>query len=103
MGELLLEKESYELIGLCMEVHRELGPGFSEAIYKEALEIELRERNIPYVREKVFIVKYKGRVLKKKYKADFIVYDTIILEAKAVAAIIDDFIRITINYLKVRD
>jgi PD-(D/E)XK nuclease superfamily len=63
MAELILQKESYELIGLCMEVHRQLGPGFSEAIYKEALEIELQEHNIAYEREKVFRVDYKGHSL----------------------------------------
>jgi len=100
MAELILAKECYELIGLCMEVHRELGPGFSEAIYKEALEIELKLHNVPYEREKLCRVKYKGFTLVKRYNADFVVYDSIILEAKAVSAIIDDFIRVTVNYLK---
>jgi len=96
-----LEKELYELIGLCMEVHRELGPGFSEAIYKDALEIELKRNNIPYQREKSFKVLYKNEILPKRYNADFVVYDSIILEAKAVSAIIDDFVRKTVSYLKV--
>ena|SRR5689334_9269476 len=98
MGD--LEKECYELIGLCMEVHRELGPGFSEAIYKDALEIELKRHNIPYEREKRFTVLYKGETLPKKYKADFIVYNAILLEAKAVSTIVEDFVKITIIYLK---
>ena len=101
MGSLLLEKECYELIGLCMEVHSELGPGFSEAIYKDALEIELRNNNIPYEREKSFKVQYKGETLKWKYNADFIVYNSFILEAKAVSSIIDDFVKVVVNYLKV--
>jgi len=96
-----LEKELYELIGLCMEVHRELGPGFSEAIYKDALEIELKRHDIPYQREKSFKVFYKDELLPRRYNADFVVHDSIILEAKAVSAIIQDFVRITINYLKV--
>lgn len=54
MTELLLKEESYEIIGLCMEVHRQLGPGFQEAIYKDALEHELKEATIPYEREKGF-------------------------------------------------
>ena len=103
MAELILAKECYELIGLCMEVHRELGPGFSEAVYKEELEIELKLHNIPYEREKLFRVKYKGFTLVKRYNADFVVYDSIILEAKAVSAIIDDFIRKTVSYLKVSE
>jgi GxxExxY protein len=101
MSDLFLEKECYELIGLCMEVHRELGPGFSEAIYKEALEIELKERDIPYEREKIFKVEYKGRTLRKRYAADFVVYNLIILEAKAVSSLIEQFVTVTINYLKV--
>jgi len=101
MAQLILEKECYELIGLCMEVHRQLGPGFSEAIYKEALEIELKEHEIAFNREKVFRVDYKGHRLKKRYNADFVVYDSIILEAKAVSTIIQEFITITINYLNV--
>ena len=99
MGD--LEKEVYELIGLCMEVHSELGPGFSEAIYKDALEIELKKHDIPYQREKSFKVLYKGEILPKRYNADFVVYDSIILEAKAVSSIIDDFVKKTISYLKV--
>jgi GxxExxY protein len=101
MGKIILQKECYELIGLCMEVHSELGPGFSEVVYKDALEIELRNHEIPYEREKVYQVLYKGRILKRKYNADFVVYNSIILEAKAVDSIIDRFISITINYLKV--
>jgi len=101
MGNLLYGKECYELIGLCMEVHRELGPGSSEVIYKDALEIELKDHNIPYVREKEFIAKYKGHTLDRKYNVDFIVYNLIILEAKAVSSVIQDFIGITVNYLKV--
>jgi GxxExxY protein len=101
MAQLILEKECYELIGLCMEVHCQLGPGFSEAIYKEALEIELKNHNIPYEREKVFRVDYKGHRLRKRYNADFVVYNSIILEAKAVSTIIADFITTTINYLKI--
>ncbi len=100
MGHILLEKECYELVGLCMEVHRRLGPGFSEIIYKDALEIELQNHNIPYVREKRFKVNYKGVTLRHEYNADFVVYDSIILEAKAVSSIIDEFISIVINYLK---
>jgi len=103
MGNLILEKECYELIGLCMEVHRVLGPGFSEVIYKDALEIELMDHNIPYQREKPFNVLYKDRRLKRRYNADFIVYDSLLLEAKAVESIIDDFVTVAINYLKAAD
>ena len=89
------------MIGLCMEVHRELGPGFSEVVYKDALEIELKNHHIPYSREKIFNVLYKGTNLPRKYNADFVVYNAIILEAKAVKSLVEEFIGITINYLKV--
>ena len=88
------------MVGLCMEVHRQLGPGFSEVIYKDALEIELKNHNIPYAREKEFEVLYKGHKLKRKYNVDFVVYDSITLEAKAVSCIIEQFKGVVINYLK---
>ena len=83
-----------------MEVHRELGPGFSEVVYKDALEIELKNHNIPYSREQIFNVMYKGINLPRKYNADFVIYNAIILEAKAVKSLVEEFIGITINYLK---
>src|SRR6185436_1072573 len=99
--ELLYKAECYEIIGLCMEVHRELGPGFSEVIYKDALEIELKEHNIPYTREKEFTARYKKHQLKRNYDVDFIIRNAIILEAKAVSCIINDFVKVTMNYLAV--
>ena len=60
MADLILKDDSYELIGICMEVHRELGMGFREIIYKDALEYEFQQRDIPYERERPFIVKYKS-------------------------------------------
>ena len=84
-----------------MEVHRQLGPGFSEVIYKDALEVELKTQNIPYSRERAFEVLYKGHALPRKYNADFVIYNAIILEAKAVKCLIEEFIGIAINYLKV--
>ena len=86
-----------------MEVHRVLGPGFSEVIYKDALEIELMDHNIPYQRDKPFNALSKDRRLKRRYNADFIVYDSLLLEAKAVESIIDDFVTVAINYLKAAD
>jgi len=99
--ELLYKAECYEIIGLCMEVHRELGPGFSEVIYKDALEIELKEQKIPYTREKEFTARYKKLQLKRNYDVDFIIRNAIILEAKAVSCIINDFVKVTMNYLAV--
>jgi GxxExxY protein len=100
MGEIIFKEESYKIVGVCMEVHNNLGMGFKEAVYKDALEIEFKGREIPFIREKQYKIEYKGIVLPHKYYADFIVYDSIILEVKSTAFIIDNFIAQTINYLK---
>jgi GxxExxY protein len=72
--------ENYTIVGLCMEVHRILGPGLLEIVYKDALEIEFKNHNIPYEREKRYDVEYKGYILPHNFYADFVVYDDIILE-----------------------
>lgn len=100
MTEIILKEESYKIIGSCMEVHRELGFGFKEIIYKDALEIEFKEGKIPYVREKLYRITYKGKLLPRRYSADFVVYDSIILEVKAMPMIINNFVLQTRNYLK---
>ena len=84
-----------------MEVHRELGMGFKEIIYKDALEIEFKSNGIRFQREQPYRIEYKGKLLPRKYFADFVVYDSIILEVKAVSVIINPFVYQTINYLKV--
>ena len=100
MAEIILKEESYQLIGICMEVHRQLGMGFKEIVYKDALEIELKEAGISFEREKLYKIEYKNRVLRHKYCADFIVYDSILLEVKSTPVIVNSFIAQTINYLK---
>lgn len=100
MPEIIFKEESYQIVGLCMEVHRQLGMGFREVIYKDALEIEFRENNVPYLREKLYKIEYKGIVLPHKYKADFIVFDQIVLEVKSTSLLVDSFVAQTINYLK---
>ncbi len=84
-----------------MEVHNNLGAGFLEIVYKDALEYEFRKANIPYEREKMYEVNYKGIILPHKFYADFVVNENIILEVKAVAGIADEFIAQAINYLVV--
>ena len=84
-----------------MEVHNNLGAGFLEIVYKDALEYELRKADIPFEREKEYIVNYKGIVLSHKFYADFVVFDKIILEVKAVSTIEEEFIAQAINYLSV--
>ena len=95
----LMRNETYKIIGLAMEVHRIIGKGFLEIVYKDALEIEFTDNFIGYEREKTYTIEYKGRLLKRKYNADFVVYDNLILEVKAQSGIYDEDIKQTINYL----
>ena len=99
--ELVYKEESYQIIGKCMEVYNELGHGFLEAVYKDALEILFNQRNIFFEREKEYLVYFRGIVLRHKFKADFVVYDKIILVVKCVTVLTDEHIAQTINYLKV--
>lgn len=83
-----------------MEVHRELGMGFKEVLYKDAIAVELRAKKIPFKREKEFRIEYKGIILPHNFYADFVIYDSIILEVKSASFIINNFVAQTINYLK---
>jgi len=101
MAELLYRDESYEIIGRCMDVHNNLGKGFLEIVYKDALEYEFNKKGIPFEREKKYEVHYKGIILPHNFFADFVVYDKIILEVKCMSGIADEHIAQTLNYLKV--
>ena len=98
--ELRRDPQTYAIIGACMAVHNELGPGFLEAVYQEALEIEFVRRAIPYVREKRLLIDYGGIQLRTSYDADFFCYDSVILETKAVNELIPKHQAQTIHYLK---
>jgi GxxExxY protein len=100
---LIYKNESFEIIGACMEVHRELGCGFLEAVYQEALALEFDNRNIPYKQELPLQIKYKDQLLNKKYKADFVCFDKIIIELKALSAFAPEHMAQTLNYLKITD
>jgi GxxExxY protein len=84
MIELLLKDEVYVIIGTAMEVHNVLGCGFLEAVYQEALEIEFRKQNIPFTSQSQLPIKYKDHLLKKTYVADFICFNKIVIEIKAI-------------------
>ena len=99
MTELIYKEEFYKIIGICMEVHRLLGRGFLEIIYKDSLEYECKKNNIPFEREKEYKIPYKEIILQHMYYADFVLFDKIILEVKAINGIIDEFIKQTLNYL----
>ncbi len=99
-GVLLFKEESYKIIGAAMEVHRLLGCGFVEPVYQEALEKEFTLRGIPFEREKELGINYKGYTLTKTFRADFICYDKIILELKAVKEFTDEHYAQIYNYLR---
>lgn len=94
------QKETYKIIGICMEVHRNLGPGLLEIVYKDALEIEFKENNIPFEREKEYSIEYKGKVLPHKFYADFIINEDIVLEVKAIKEFSSEHIAQILNYIK---
>ena len=97
---LILKDEVYQIVGAAMDVATHLGCGFLEAVYQEALEIELSERRIPFVSQKGIQISYKGCVLKKEYVADLVCYDQIIVELKAIRAITEIEEAQLLNYLK---
>ena len=101
MASFPLKDETYKIIGLCIEVHNQLGPGFLEIVYKDALELEFKEAKIQYERERMYAVNYKGVILPHKFFADFVVLDSVILEVKGNKGIADDHIAQALNYLKV--
>lgn len=101
METILFKQESYLIIGKCMEVHNNLGAGFLEIVYKDALEWEFRKANILFEREKKYDVHYKGVMLPHKFYADFVLFDNIILEVKGASGISDEFVAQALNYLKV--
>jgi GxxExxY protein len=96
---MLYEDETYKIIGSAMEVHKELGCGFLENVYQEALEMEFNLQNIVYKREAAIPIYYKNKLLLKHYIADFICYDKIIVELKALSALTSEHQAQVINYL----
>jgi GxxExxY protein len=98
--ELILGDECYAVIGAAMEVHSQLGPGFLEAVYQEALEMELSSRRTPFEAQKTLTISYKGQVLKKEYVADVICYGQIIVELKAMERLTGKEESQILNYLK---
>ena len=97
---LVYQNESYAIRGAAIKVYNTLGCGFLEAVYQEALEIEFVKRGIPYEREKELRIVYDGVVLNKTYIADFVCYDKIIVELKAVKELDDSYRSQVFNYLK---
>ena len=99
-NKILYREESFAIIGACMKVHRTLGAGFLEAVYEEALEREFQNLKIPFKRQVKLDLYYGNQELTKQYRADFICYDEIIVEIKAVSLIPTAFYAQLQNYLK---
>ena len=98
---LIYRTEAFTIIGKCYNVHNNLGPGFLEIVYKDALEYEFVKNRIPFSREVEYKVIYRNIILPHRFYADFVVFDKIILEVKGITRIAEEHIAQTINYLKV--
>jgi len=99
MVDLIFKEECFKIIGACLEVHKTIGCGFLEPIYQEALSIEFNKQNIPFEKEKILCIIYKDIELEKKYIADFICYDKIIVELKALSSLDSEHESQVLNYL----
>jgi GxxExxY protein len=96
---MLYPEESYRIMGACFEVHNRKGCGFLEPVYQECLEIELDYQAIPFVPQPELQLTYRGRVLEQTYKPDFICFEKILLEIKAVDQLTEKHVAQVINYL----
>lgn len=101
MTDLIYPEESRQLLGIAMQLHRELGCGFKEKVYQDAFEVLLRENNIPYEREKRLTLTYHGVLLEHDFFYDFLCYERIGVELKAYCEITGEFESQIINYLHV--
>ena len=99
--DLLFKEECYKIIGAAMNVHKILGTGFAESVYQEAFSIELKECGIPFEKEKEIKVIYKGHELEKSFRVDFLCYNKIIVELKAVNLLATEHTAQVLNYLHV--
>lgn len=101
MTDFLYEKDTYKIIGALIEVYKNLGKGFSEIVYKDAFEYELKRIDFSFEREKEYLVHYKDIILKHKFYADFVVLDKIIIEIKSTDGLNEKHISQCLNYLYV--
>ena len=103
MTEIIYKEEAYKIMGACFEVYREKGCGFLEAVFQECLELEFTDQGIPFVAKPRLQLHYKGRPLKQTYEPDFVCFDQIIVEIKAVSALTDEHRAQVHNYLRATD
>ena len=99
MKEILYKEESFAIIGACFNVYKDKGCGFVEPVYQECLEIEFAFQKIPALSQKELLMSYRGQPLKQRYKPDFICFEKIILEIKAVSQLTDEHRSQILNYL----
>ena len=99
-SKLIFEEETYKVIGACMKVHRNLGSGFLESVYQEALEKEFGSQQIEFQRQLKLRLMYDGQTMKKYFVADFVCYEKILLEIKAANFLVKEAEAQVINYLK---
>lgn len=100
MSELLYRSESHQIMGACFEVYKEKGCGFLEAVFQECLAFEFGDQGIPYVEQPKLGLSYKGRLLRQTYSPDFVCFEKIIVELKAVSALADEHRAQMHNYLR---
>lgn len=91
--------ESYQIVGACFEVYNEMGCGFLESVYQECLGYELSDRGVPFHPKKMLPLTYKSRKLKKRFEADFICFERIVVEIKAGSGLVDEHSAQLLNYL----
>ncbi len=99
MNDLIYKDEAFKIMGACFEVYKDKGCGFLEPVYQESLGIELELQGMPFISQKSLTLEYKGRQLKQTYEPDFICYDKIIMEIKALSQLADEHRAQVINYL----
>ena len=100
MSSIVHKSESFEIMGACFEVYKEKGSGFVEPVYQECLEMEFSDRLLPFKAQVELALMHKGRPLKSKFKLDFISYDKVVVELKAVSALTDEHRAQVQNYLR---
>jgi len=97
--DMVFKDECFKIVGACMAVHNELGSAFLEPVYQEALALEFHKRSIPFSKEHRLEIYYKEALLEKKYYADFLCYDLIVVELKACSGLTDQHKAQALNYL----
>ena len=100
MNQIIHRNESYQIMGACFEVYREKGCGFLEAVYQECLELEFSQKQIPFTAQPRLSLNYKGQVLKQTYTPDFVCFEKIVIELKAMSAVADEHRAQVHNYLR---